>query len=237
MTPEIDIAEPEELPSRFVARLSQAARAALAGRGRVLLALSGGSVAERFVPAWLAADVDWARVELLWVDERAVAADHPDSNFGLARRSGLDRLPLRPQAIHPMTVEGDDLDAAAAGAERELRAAIGSPPRIDLALVGIGVDGHVASLFPGRPLLSERERLVVAVDDAPKPPARRLTWTLAAFALVDLLVVAATGDAKAAAVAAAFSAEGSELPAARAARAARRTVLLVDAAAGRLLSR
>lgn len=235
MTPEIEIAAPEELPARFVARLSPAARAAIAARGRFTLALSGGSAAERFVPAWPAADVDWPRGALLWVDERAVAADHPESNYGLARRAGLDREPLRRAARHPLPADADDLAAAAAHAETELLAAIGSAGRIDLALVGIGADGHVASLFPNSAALAERERLIVAVGDAPKPPPRRLTWTLAAFALVDLLVIAATGDAKAAAVAAAFGAAASELPAARAARAARRTLLLVDAAAAQRL--
>lgn len=236
MTPEFEIAPADELAQRFATRLAEEARRAVARRGRFTLALAGGSVAERFVPAWSAAEVDWSRVELCWVDERAVAPDHPDSNYGLARRSGLDRLRLRGEAIHRLAADAADLDGAAARGERELCGALGAPPRVDLALVGLGADGHVASLFPGHSALAERERLVVAVDDAPKPPRRRLTWSLAAFALVDLLVVAAFGDEKAGAVAAAGD-PGSALPIARAVRAAARCRLCVDEGAARVLRR
>jgi 6-phosphogluconolactonase len=232
MTAEIEIATPARLGARFVARLSHEARQAIAARGRFLLAVAGGSVTERIVPAWIAADVDWSRCDILWVDERAVPPEHSDSNFGLAWRRGLDRLPA--VRVHRLHAEGDDLEGAAAAAEVDLRELLGAPARVDLALVGVGDDGHVASLFPGHPALAERERWIVAVDDAPKPPPRRLTWTLRAFSAVDLLVVAAFGAAKAAAVAAAREPERSELPIARVARAASRRWLLVDdAAAGR----
>jgi 6-phosphogluconolactonase len=232
MTPEIEIATPPRLAERFVARLSHEARRAIAARGRFVLALAGGSVAERFVPAWIDADVDWSRCDLVWVDERAVPPEHPDSNFGLAWRCGVDRLPAA--RAHRLRAEGDDLEGAAAAADSELRDLLGSPARVDVALVGVGEDGHVASLFPAHLALTENERWIVAVDDAPKPPPRRLTWTLRAFSSVDLLVVAAFGAAKAAAVATAREPLRSELPIARVARAAARRWLLVDdAAAGR----
>lgn len=232
MTPEIEIASASELARRFVSRLSHEAARAIAARGRFALALAGGSATERFVPEWAAADVDWSRCDLFWVDERAVPFDHPDSNYGLARRCGLDRLPLPAANVHPMLAAGE-LSAAAIAAERELRTALGSSPRIDVALVGVGSDGHVASLFPEGPALRERVRWVAAVTDAPKPPARRLSWTLAAFAAVDLLAVAAFGAEKAAAVAAA--AHPGELPIAHVAAIASRRLLLVDPAAARRL--
>jgi 6-phosphogluconolactonase len=233
---EIEIAPADELARRFAARLAIEARRAISAHGRCALALPGGSVAETFVPALAAAEVPWAGVELCWVDERAVPPDDPESNFGLARRAGLDRLPLREAGVHRLPAEADDLEAAATLAERELRAALGVE-RIDVALVGVGADGHVASLFPGHPALAEHERWIVAVRDAPKPPPRRLTWTLAAFAHVDLLVVAAFGAAKAAAIAAACAPLESELPIARAAAAAARRLVLADTAAAGRISR
>ena len=237
MSAEIEIASPSALARGFAVRLAVEVRRAVAAGGRFALAISGGSAAELFVPAWNEADVDWSRVELFWVDERAVPADHPGSNFGLALRSGLDRLPLRPEAVHRLPADADDLERAAASAERDLRAALGAPPRVDLALVGVGADGHVASLFPGHSALAERERLVAAVRDAPKPPPCRLTWTLAAFALVDRLVVAAFGAEKAEAIAAAHRPECSALPIARAASLAQRRLLLLDEPAAARLSR
>jgi 6-phosphogluconolactonase len=237
MSAEIEIASPSALARGFAVRLAVEVRRAVAAGGRFALAISGGSAAELFVPAWNEADVDWSRVELFWVDERAVPADHPGSNFGLALRSGLDRLPLRAEALHRLPADADDLERAAASADRDLRAALGEPPRVDLALVGIGTDGHVASLFPGHAALAERERLVAAVRDAPKPPPCRLTWTLAAFARVDLLVVAALGAAKAEAVAAAREPQASTLPIALAAALAARRLMLVDEAAARHLAR
>jgi len=231
MTPEIEIAPAPELARRFVARLSRLAERAIATRGRFVLALSGGSVAERLVPAFVTAPVDWSLCELLWVDERAVPPERPESNFGLAWRSGLNRLPLAAGRVRRLRADSGDLAGDAAAAERELRATLGEPARVDVALVGVGADGHVASLFPGHRALDEAERWIVAVDDAPKPPPRRLTWTLPAFAAVDLLVVAALGAGKAAAVAAARDPARSELPVARAARRAARCWLLADAAA------
>jgi 6-phosphogluconolactonase len=231
-TTETVVAPPAELARRCAAALAAEAGRAIAARGRFLLAIPGGSVAETFLPEWPGAEVDWARVELFWVDERAVPPDDPESNYALARRAGLDRLPLAPGRIHRLRGEAADLGAAADEGERALRAAAGDPPTIDCALVGVGPDGHVASLFPGARGLAERQRWLQPVADAPKPPPRRLTWTLAVFAHVDLLVVAAFGEAKAAAIAAALGGRAPELPLARVAALARRRLLLLDVGAG-----
>ncbi len=236
MADEIEIGEREELARSFALCVAREAENALGARGRFALALPGGSAAAAFVPALGASALDWARVDLFWVDERAVPPDHSESNFGLAWRAGLEALPLEPARIHRLRGEASDLSAAAEEAERELRLALGSPPRLDVALLGVGADGHVASLFPGARALAETARWVVAVDEAPKPPARRLTVTLPLLAQVDLLVIAAFGAEKAAAVRAAVEDSGSPLPVARAASLAARRLFLLDAGAASLLA-
>ena len=184
---------------------------ALAARGRFTIALSGGRTpAATF--AWLAgrpAGLDWSRVQVYFADERAVPPDHPDSNFRLARAALIDPLRIPPRQIHRMKGEYPDLAAAAAEYEAHLRGPL------DLVLLGIGEDGHIASLFPHGAALGERERRVVAVLDAPKPPPRRLTLTPRAIAEARDVLVMATGAAKAASVAAALADVGTadEIPA------------------------
>lgn len=236
MRPTFVIDTPQALARQLAARLAAESARALAARGRFALAVSGGSVGETFMPALAAAVVDWPRVDVFWLDERAVPPDHPDSNYRLAWEPWLSRVAVDPARVHRLRAETPDLDAAAREAERELRDALGARGRVDLALAGVGPDGHVASLFPGHPALEETTRWVVAVEDSPKPPRRRLTWTLRAFAATDLLVVAAFGAAKAAAVGAAVTDPGSPLPLARAARRARRRLFLVDPEAAALLA-
>ncbi len=114
---------------------------------------------------------------------------------------------------------------------------LGAPPRLDLALLGVGPDGHVCSLFPGHPLLLEESRSVAVVDDSPKPPPRRLTLTLPVLAAAELVVVAALGRGKAEVVREAVEESASALPVARVARRARRCVFLVDAEAASRLTR
>lgn len=222
----------EALARTFVARFEGAARATVAARGRFAWALPGGSVAETFLPPLAAADVDWARVDFFWGDERAVAPEDPDSNYGLARRLLLERVPADPLRVHRMQAEEPDLEAAARGYEDELAGTLGVPPRLDLVLLGVGPEGHVCSLFPGHAALAERARRVVPIRDSPKPPPRRLTLTLPALATAGMLWVAAFGAEKAAVIDAALRQPASPLPVARALRAGPPTLLLLDPAAG-----
>jgi 6-phosphogluconolactonase len=134
-----------------------------------------------------------------------------------------------------MPADGADLEKAARAYEADLVSALGTPPRLDLALLGVGPDGHVCSLFPGHPLLRERTRRVAAIEDAPKPPPRRLTLTLPALWDTELLVVAALGETKAAAMGEALTDPASLLPVAQAIRGARRVAVLLDPPSGRLL--
>jgi 6-phosphogluconolactonase len=112
---------------------------------------------------------------------------------------------------------------------------LGAPPRLDIALLGVGPDGHVCSLFPGHPLLLERERSVAPIEDSPKPPPRRLTLTLPALWSAEVLVVAALGEGKAAVLRDALEDPGSELPVALAMRGARGALVLLDPPAASLL--
>ena len=114
----------------------------------------------------------WDDVEFFWGDERAVAPDDPDSNYGLAKRLLLDAVGADPRRVHRIVGEGGDLEAAARVYEEEMVRVLGEPPRIDLVVLGLGPEGHVCSLFPGHPLLRERVRRVAAITDSPKPPPR-----------------------------------------------------------------
>lgn len=219
-------------------RIVTAARNAIRRRGRFRLALSGGSTPPA-VYALLAAPprvgaVDWSRVEFFWGDERAVASDHRDSNFGLAWTLLLDRLPgVKDAAIHRMPADADDRDAAASRYQAELARAFGlasnapRPPAFDLIWLGMGRDGHTASLFPDSTALVERHRWVVTTW-APTLAVWRMTFTLPLINAARVVLFLATGVDKADALRAIRS--GSrDLPAARV--RARSTLWLVDASA------
>jgi 6-phosphogluconolactonase len=235
MDREVIVDTPAALAARFVERFEAAASQAIASHGRFAMAVPGGSVAEKILPALVGATVDWSRVAIFWGDERAVAADAPDSNYGLARRMLLDRVPLDPSNVHRMPSEQADLNAAADAYARDLGRALGGRP-LDVVLLGMGPDGHVCSLFPGHRALDEPTRTVLPIIDSPKPPPRRLTLTLVALSGAPLVCVAAFGAEKADAVRDAIESPASRLPVALAARSGKRALFLLDAAAASRLS-
>jgi len=239
----IVLPSPTALAEAAADRIVAAARNAIRRRGRCMLALSGGS-APRLVYPLLASRprvdaVDWSRVEFFWGDERAVPPDSPDSNFGLARTLLLDHLPgVGPEFVHRMPADAPDLDAAAVQYEAELRRTFGMKPstserpRFDLIWLGMGPDGHTASLFPGASTLAERQRLVIRATAPPTSPvAARMTFTLPLINAARTALFVVAGADKAASLRSVRS--GSRgLPAARV--RARSTLWLVDApAAGR----
>jgi len=224
------VAPPAELARTFVARLASTARRVQATCRALSLVLPGGSVAEIFFPVLALAAIDWTMVEVFWSDERAVRPDDQDSNYRVADELLLRRVAIDRSRIHRMEAEAADLYAAARQYETELGQSLGIPPRFDVVLLGVGPDGHVCSLFPGHRALEEKARRVVAVTDSPKPPPARLTLTLAALAGAEIYI-AAFGAAKAAVVGEALTKQTSQLPVARAARAGRAAVFLLDAAA------
>lgn len=233
MRTEIHVGTLDELRSAVVGRLEAESAAAIAVRGRFAIALPGGSAALQLFPRLALAGVDWSRCDFFWSDERAVSVTDPESNYGLAKQLWLDPAVIPRTNVHRLPGELADLDAAAIAAEREMVACLGDPPRLDWLWLGVGEDGHVASLFPGSPLLDERRRYVAAVLDSPKPPSGRLTLTLAAIAAARLVVVTALGEAKAGAVTAALGEPASRLPLTLALAAARRSWLLLDPGAAR----
>jgi 6-phosphogluconolactonase len=169
------------------------------------VALSGGETAQECYEALRASGANWAHVDVYIGDERFVPADHPDSNEGMARRALLDAA--RPRAIHPM-YQPVPIEEAAAQYDRLVKAA----PPIDLVHLGLGPDGHTASLFPGSPTLDETERFVVAAGDDLHPQPR-LTFTFPAIARSRLVVVTVAGEEKRDAVERIRA--GEDLPASR----------------------
>ena len=214
------------------------ARRSIDERGRFRVALSGGSTPKRVYPLLVSEPrveaVDWSRVEFFWGDERAVPPDHPESNFGVAYQMLIAALPnVRPEAIHRMPAEAPDLDVAALAYEAELRLAFGArgddPPAFDLIWLGMGPDGHTASLFPGSAALDVTDRWVVA-NWAPGPQAWRMTLTFPVLDAAREVLFVVTGADKADALER-VRAGDRELPAARL-RAANIEWLVDAAAAG-----
>ncbi len=165
----------------FVRRAAEA----VAARGRFAVALSGGSTPkrmyERLAEPPLQSQVDWSRVDVFWVDERCVPPDNNDSNYRMAQKAMLSRLPIPPGRIQRLEAERPDLDAAARDYQAVVARAFGvpadrAPPAFDLLLLGLGTDGHTASLFPETAALDETSRWVV-VNFVPKFAADRLTLT------------------------------------------------------------
>jgi 6-phosphogluconolactonase len=189
--------------------------------------------------------IDWRRVALYWGDERFLPSGHPERNETQAREALLDHVPVDPARVNPMPASdgeyGDDVDAAAAGYAALLCAAAppedhGAVPAFDVMMLGIGGEGHTASVFPRSPAVYEA-RAVVGVRDCPKPPPTRITLTLPAIRNAAEVWLATAGADKATAVAMALAgADPAQIPAAGA-RGRRRTLWLLDRAAAATLSR
>ena len=185
--------------------------AALAG-GHVVL--TGGSTPERAYELAAERDADWSAATVWFTDERCVEPTHPDSNFGMADRALLSQLSGAPQVVR---MEGElGPDAGAGAYEAEVRARMGGDPRWNLLLLGMGPDGHVASLFPGKPEVEERSRMAVGVPLAGmEPQVPRISLTLPAICSAREALLTITGEGKAEMVARAFGPEPDRsLPAA-----------------------
>jgi 6-phosphogluconolactonase len=183
---------------------------AIAARGACWIALAGGrtprAVYEQLAAAG-APPVDWTRVHVAFGDERVVPPDHADSNYAMARAALFDRVPLPPSQIHRIEGERGDAagaaDAYAAVLSRAFALAPGAWPVLDLVLLGVGPDGHTASLFPHTPALAVSDRLAAAAT-APSAPTSRVTLTYPVLNAARAVVVLVGGADKAVAVARAF---------------------------------
>jgi 6-phosphogluconolactonase len=194
--------------------------AALAGEGAFRVSLSGGSTPKTLYGLLASGDFrgrfPWPRVSWYWGDERFVPHDHPDSNYRMAHEAMLAKAPVPPENIHPVPVDGTP-EEAASRYERTLQAAYGAAaldperPLFDITLLGIGSDGHTASLLPGDPVLQERNRWVAAV--AHGRPEVRITMTYPVIESSRRVAFLVAGKEKAA-IFSAIRAGASETPAA-----------------------
>jgi len=204
------VANPKDAALTALAILDKELRPAAASRAKVGFAISGGHTPEGVfrqlaLPTMQSWPV-WPTLHVFWVDERAVPPDDVDSNYRLAWDSFLSRAPIDAARVHRMRGEAPDLDAEARRYEAELGgwAGLGSPasgeaPRLDVVLLGLGPDGHTASLFPGSPALAETKRWTVAAP-GPPPHSRRLTLTLPVLNAARAVIFLVTGRDKADAV-------------------------------------
>lgn len=181
-------ATPGELASAAAALFCDAARDAVLARGRFCVVIPGGRTPAALFAAlreapW-AETVPWHESHLFWSDERCVPAYDANSNYGLARRELLTRVPIRAGHVHRAPTEIGAPDQAAAAWEHALRRLFGAEdrapvfPEFDLVILGVGADGHTASLFPGDPALEVSDRWVAAVAPTGTPPVARVTLTL-----------------------------------------------------------
>jgi 6-phosphogluconolactonase len=229
------------------AKFASAAVQAIDARSVFRVALAGGST-PKGVYARLAEDVrwrsqvQWGKIQFFWGDERHVGPDHPDSNYRMAREAMLDRLPIDPAHVWRMKGEYEDAARAADEYQRDLRSVFalsdGQCPRFDLILLGMGADGHTASLFPGTDALRERRRLAVA-NHVEKLATDRMTLTVPVFNHgIDVLFLV-QGPDKAEALKAVLEGpyDPERLPAQLIQPASGRLTWLVDSAAARLLSK
>ena len=203
--PEIRIAHDSHTWAAAAAELVHVVgQAAVRANGQFLIALSGGTTPETLYRALtspaFADRFDWSRTAFFFSDERGVPPDDPRSNYSLANTTLFTPLNITPSQVYRMAGESRDPQAAAYEYEQQLRLAtntsISSRPTLDLILLGLGEDGHTASLFPGSPALRDNQSLI-AVTQSPKDPPTRLTMTLGVInrASVILFLVAGTGKA------------------------------------------
>ncbi|MFC5994235.1 6-phosphogluconolactonase [Pseudonocardia hispaniensis] len=190
--------------------------------------------------------VDWSRIEFYWGDERFLPAGDPNRNETQAREALLDHVRIDPAKVFPMGVDtgaGPGGAEAAAQAYADLLSRKAAPedhgpmPMLDILLLGMGPEGHAASIFPHSPAVYEGERTVVAVHGCPKPPPTRITLTLPAIRAAAEVWILATGEAKSAAVAMALTGAGEVAIPVAGARGRRRTRWLLDRAAAAKLPR
>lgn len=240
------VADPDALAQEAAKRVVAIAEEAVTRRGRFTVALAGGSTPKRLY-SLMAADphctrLPWRETHLFWTDERPVPPEHPDSNFGMVRATLLRRVPIPADQIHRMQAERADLDAAAGEYEAEIAGTFvtqppDEPPAFDLILLGLGTDGHTASLFPYTPALREIRRWVTP-DYIPALKANRLTLTTPILNRATTILFLVSGVEKAAALLAVLEGplDPERLPAQLIRPVAGRVVWLVDQAAASQLS-
>jgi 6-phosphogluconolactonase len=198
----------EDQAATFAATIVETIICETVGQRKVCtIALAGGTTPhmlyQRLAASAISSEVPWSDVEVFFGDERAVPHDDIDSNYRMAQRTLLDNLPIEPSRVHPMPADADDLQAAAQEYEQTIRRVIpaegGAIPRFDLVLLGMGAEGHTASLFPRTDVLNERTKLVAAYF-VPVLGRNRMTFTYPLINAARNVMVLVTGEDKADAI-------------------------------------
>jgi 6-phosphogluconolactonase len=201
------LADTSELFHAAAEHVCRIGRMSLDTTGRFSLVLSGGATPrglyELLAEHPYRSQVEWDKVEFFWGDERAVPPDHPASNYRMAKEAMLDKLGVPEDRIHRIPGERPDLDRVAKEYEEKIEDVLGRipgvgrrPPHFNLFLLGMGEDGHTASLFPNTPPLREKERWVVA-QEAPKAPRERVTMTPPLINAAHFIMFLVSGSSKA----------------------------------------
>jgi 6-phosphogluconolactonase len=215
----------------------------VAETSKCCIALSGGvtphALYQHFAQHVISEEVPWSQVQVFFGDERDVPQDHAESNYRMAQRTLLDHVPIPPVSVHPMRGDAPDLSAAATEYERTVRQIVsdggsGGVPRFDLILLGMGAEGHVASLFPGCDAVEETQKLVTATYVSVLS-RNRLTFTYPLINAARNIVMLVTGEEKAEAVSLLLSDSGERdrLPAAKVSPAQGQLILVLDTAAAK----
>lgn len=247
--PEVRRFADKEAVSRAAAdEFARAARAATAARGRFTVALSGGSTPKRLYELLTGAPwrdvVDWGAVEIFFGDERRVPPDDPDSNYHMANQAMLEALPIPASRVHRMETERPNLDVAALGYEATLSRVFGvpagsaTPPCFDLVFLGLGPDGHTASLFPHTAALRETRRWCVP-NWVPQKETHRMTLTYPVLNHAAEVIFLVAGEDKAAPLAEVLegASDPERLPSQRIRPVDGKLVFLIDSAAAAKLAR
>jgi 6-phosphogluconolactonase len=221
----------QALVSAALTLVMERVRLAIAERQSCSIALAGGSTPEPLYAALAQQDLPWHQIQIFWGDERYVAPTHPDSNYGMAKRVWLDLVPLPAANIHPVPTDLAEPQLAAAAYEREIKLEAGANPAFDIILLGMGDDGHTASLFPHTAALSVRDRLVTVGDKDGQP---RITFTFPFINNARSVMFLVSGENKQAALTEVFAPTGdADTYPSRSIQPQGELLWLLDAAAGK----
>jgi 6-phosphogluconolactonase len=228
--PTLDIFRPEDFADAAAEHIAVELESFLSKQNTLTFVLTGGrtpvSVYEKLAQPGYQNRIDWKRVEFFWGDERCVPAESPESNFGMAWSTLLSKIHVSPEQIHRIAGEMENAESAARQYEQEIRRVVpGDLPSFDVVLLGMGEDGHTASLFPGTRW--DEERLVIA-NYVPKLNKNRISMTPKLLNEAQSIIFLVAGRGKAEALARVFGEPGYELPAARIRSSRGRLTWLVD---------
>jgi len=227
-----DATEIADVSAKFITKISNAA---IKDHGAFYVAISGGSLPKLIAPGLVEAaegkTIDFSNWHVFFADERFVPLDHEDNSFRACNEALFSKVPVPASQIYAVDTKLETVEEAAAAYEKQIATVVevstaDGKPQLDLVMLGMGPDGHTASLFPGHELLQESERLVRSLTDSPKPPSSRVTLTLPAINSAEQIMFVAAGASKASVLPVAVGKPDPKIPASQV-RSARGEVLWV----------